>query len=661
MRTAGAGGPCPRAMPSNPGAPAEAAPRLAGLAIPVAAASRIPRPGAMAMGAKKFRRNKAIGPGVTLRERSANVARIRFEPMLTRFAQPVPGGLRPLTVPLRSLPASSQGVQPTMRLSPYAVAIAVGLCGTAQAAGTFIPLETPLGQAVKFSQNGEYLSIFVNQGGGVRWTRSTGVEEPLAGLNSSSGINNLGTVAGSVAVNGGADNGGNDHPALLPVGATAPTELPLPADTQNAKAYDVADDGSAVGLTWTDDYSIARAYYYSSADAAVVALPVDAPDASSRADSISADGHVIAGWNEDPETGSWRGVVWKDRVPTYPTVTIDGVAYHVGEASAVSGNGRWVVGNSYPSVDGAAAWRLNVETGELTAIPRIPYAFGVSDDGRTVVGASGFFDIPPRAAYIWTEGEGTAMFTDYMASRAIDYPSDWGFEGGLTAVSGDGGTVAGWTRLGANGLQSFVVTGVDAPADKLFQDGFDGAPVPNPVADSGFEASAGGAGPWTSTSTNFGSAFCLVSSCGTGNGTAGPHGGSVWVWFGGTPEGSPEQATVSQSVTIPSGGPKYLNFWLWIGAVGGSDAVMSVRVDGNEVASYPEPAVAEAGYTQRSVDVSAYADDAAHTIEFHYAESVGVASNYSLDDVTIDAQPAPQRTPRPASRTPAQDTGRLHR
>lgn len=548
-----------------------------------------------------------------------------------------------------------------MRLFPLATAIALVLGGgSAQAAGTFIPLDTPFGQATKFSQNGEYLSIFVSQVGGSRWTRATGQEEFLSGLNYLNGINNAGTISGAVPVNGGStEEGGTDTPALSPVGASAPTELPLPSDMDNANVYDVADDGSAVGLAWVSDWSASKAYYYSAAQHAIVDLPVDAPDEGYRGNSISADGSVITGWNADPVSGGWRGVVWKDLVPVYPTAMVDGDEYYVGEGSSVSGNGKWVVGNSYPSASGASAWRYEVDTGELTEIPGIPYAFGVSDDGKTIVGASGFWDFPPRAAYLWTEAEGTVPLTDYMTSRGIEYPADWGFEGGLTAISGDGSTVAGWTRLGANGLQSFIVTGVDAPPDSIFKDGFDGAPVPNPVADSGFEQSMGANSPWTASSVNYGSPVCAISVCGDGGGTARPHAGSVWVWFGGAEQ--PEEASVSQSVTIPSGGSKYLNFWLWIGAVNGSDSNLVVSVDGTEVASFPEPAEPEADYTQRSVDISTYADDAEHLIEFRYTESAGVLSNYSLDDVTIDATPALQRAPAAAPRKPAGETGRLRR
>lgn len=524
-----------------------------------------------------------------------------------------------------------------MRISLCFAVVVTIASGSAATAGEFLPLETAEGQAVKFSQNGRYLAISTGDAGGARWLRASGTEEAVAGMNYLSGINNLGTVSGSAAA-----AAETTAPALSTLGASAPTALPLPADLQNANVNDVADDGSAVGLAWMSDWSVARAYYYSAAAGAVTPLPVTDPQMASRANSISADGRIIVGWNDEPATGFRRGVVWEDGVATYPMATVDGTRYNLGEGSAASGNGKWVVGHFYPRKKADSAWRLNVETGEVTEIPLMPFAFGVSDDGKTVVGSGSYFLYPPRAPYLWTEAGGTELLTDYMAARGIAYPSDWGFEGGLTAITGDGLVVAGWTRTGASGLQSFVVTGIDAPIDALFGNGFDSPPVLNPVADSSFEGSINGDGPWTSTSSNRGSALCALVFCGDGRGSAGPRSGPIWAWLGGV-EGSAEESTVAQRLTIPSGAPRYLNFWLRIGAVSGSDAVMQVRIDGTEVASYPEPAAAEADYTLRSVDIGAYADGAEHTLEFRYTESAGLIANYSLDDVTIDAQPAPAR------------------
>ena len=533
-----------------------------------------------------------------------------------------------------------------MRPSLFAVAIGMACCATAHAAGSFIPLQTVSAQATKFSQNGDYLAAFLSGTGGVRWTRATGAEDLVPGMDYSNGINNLGTVSGSVPLDGGPDNGGHDIPALSAIGAADPQSLPLPEGTDNANVYDVSDDGTAVGLAWSDDFSVAKAYYWSSADG-VVDLPVDSTTSASRANSISADAHVVAGWNDDPTTGFRRGVIWQDKVSLYP---LDATGNNVGEASAVSGNGQYVVGSTYTTADGnVTAWRWSAATGELISIPTMPFAFGVSDDGNVVVGASGFFDNPARAAYIWTPAGGSQLLTDYMAARGIEVPSGWDFSGALSAVSGDGSMVAGWTLFGANGMQSFVVTGINDPLDAIFTDGFDGAAVQNPVEDSSFEASVAGSGPWDSTSDNFGTALC-TAGCGDGGGTAGVHTGSAWVWFGGID--AAEDATVSQSVTIPSG-PSYLNFWLWIGVVNGGTSNMDVSVDGTVVASFPEPVDADAGYVQRSVDIGAYADDAAHTIEFHYTETDGILSTYNLDDVTIDAAP-------PAARAAARHPARPH-
>jgi hypothetical protein len=181
------------------------------------------------------------------------------------------------------------------------------------------------------------------------------------------------------------------------------------------------------------------------------------------------------------------------------------------------------------------------------------------------------------------------------------------------------------------------------PPDLIFRDGFDGAPVCDPqqlLEDTSFEASLDGTGPWDSTSSNFGTALCDEASCGNGNGTATPRTGLIWAWLGGS--SGQEDATATQTVTIPSGGTRFLNFYLWIGSVAGNGSNMDVTVDSDVVESYPEPAAAESGYTLRSVDLSAYADGASHTVGFSYS---GISSNYSVDDVTLDCEAA---APRPA-------------
>jgi hypothetical protein len=397
--------------------------------------------------------------------------------------------------------------------------------------------------------------------------------------------------------------------------------------------YDVPDDGSAVGLAWTDDFSVAKAYYYSPVDG-VLDLPTDNATSASRGNAISADGSVVGGWSDDPDTGFRRGVVWINRVATYVQ---DGDGNAVGEADAVSGNGQFVVGGDYAA---GGSWMLDVTTGAVTQIPTMPFAFGVSDDGKVVVGASGFFDNPPRAAYIWTQTGGSQLLTDYMAARGIVVPSGWSFSGALSAVSGDGSMVAGWTLFGASGMQSFVVTGIDTLPDAIFADGFDGAPPANPVQDSSFEATtaSGGSNPfWDSLDGNpdAGGGTSFDSTIDFGIPT---HSGNWAVWFGGWHNGNAETQEFSQNVTLPSGGPLFLNYWRFAATLPDAAGTLVVSVDGTAVETTDLTTTTDSDYAQQSIDLGAYADGAVHALKFQYDYPGGAEDgDIFIDDVTVDA------------------------
>jgi M6 family metalloprotease-like protein len=185
----------------------------------------------------------------------------------------------------------------------------------------------------------------------------------------------------------------------------------------------------------------------------------------------------------------------------------------------------------------------------------------------------------------------------------------------------------------------------------------------NLLQDPGFETfTPGAADPnpyWVETSTNFGTPLCATGYCSTGGGTTGPNTGSVWGWFGGT--SSDETATLSQTVTIPSGTAD-LDFYLWIGSAStgsGTDDVFTAQIDGvtvfsadaTQIGSYPD-------YTLVSVDVSAFADDAAHTVTFSSA-TTGQVVSFNLDDVSLVVDvsvPSPTNddfdTPQIVSETP---------
>ncbi len=166
-----------------------------------------------------------------------------------------------------------------------------------------------------------------------------------------------------------------------------------------------------------------------------------------------------------------------------------------------------------------------------------------------------------------------------------------------------------------------------------------GAAFTNLLQDPGFEAYT--PNPyWAETSTNFGTPLCTSGACGTGGGTTGPRTGAVWAWFGGT--AAYEAGSLSQTVTIPTGAAK-LEFYLWIGVADpGSDAadLFNAEIDNTtlfttnatEIALYPS-------YTLVSIDVSAYADNASHTVVFSSVTD-GQNVNISLDDAALLSEPA---------------------
>ena len=518
-----------------------------------------------------------------------------------------------------------------MRFSPIAAALAVALAsaGSSAQAGSVTVLQTQGAMATKVSQNGEYVVTYLSGGGGMRWTAATGAEDILPDFVYANGINNLGTVSGATSTDGGAGNGGHDLPALAPVGSPV-VSLPIPVGFDSVDVYDVADDGTAVGLASFEDFTDAKAYYYSPVDG-LVDLPVDNTTAPSRANMISADGHVVGGWSDDPVNGDRRAVVWVDRVATY---VLDDAGNALPETNGVSGNGQWAVGTG---------WRMNVQNGQVDIIPGLPFAFGVSDDGKTIVGATGFFDTPPRALMIWTEANGPQLLVDYLAERAIALPPELPLQGGLTGISGDGSKIAGWT-YGATDVVSIVIDGANAPIDHLFADGFDPPPPPPVVGDGGFEETETDFGPnpyWNGLDGNPGSggATNFASNVPT-------HGGAYAIWFGGWGGDDQETQTASQTVTMPATGPRYLNYWRFAPALPDLAGTLTISIDGTPVETTDLSTIApDELYGLHSIDVSSYADGGSHTILLQYDYPGGGISDGAIfiDDVSIDPTSTPER------------------
>lgn len=210
---------------------------------------------------------------------------------------------------------------------------------------------------------------------------------------------------------------------------------------------------------------------------------------------------------------------------------------------------------------------------------------------------------------------------------------------------------------------------VSAPAnDVIFANGFEGdaGGVCEPaqlLQDASFEATeaSGGLNPfWDSTTTQGDTAFW-----GEDGGALHVRTGLFVVWLGGYDASTtdPETHDASQSVVIPMGSSRFLNYWRWIDRPGNGVNTVTFTVDGAVVATEDVSALGvDTDWVQQSIDISTYADGAAHTIKMTYEHSGGDTDwDYYLDDATIDCTAAPAAWPsRPRAPTRA-STGGKHR
>lgn len=134
--------------------------------------------------------------------------------------------------------------------------------------------------------------------------------------------------------------------------------------------------------------------------------------------------------------------------------------------------------------------------------------------------------------------------------------------------------------------------------------------------------------------------ICNLEDCGNGFGS-GPSEGDHWAWLGGASE--PDEASVSQSVTIPSSATE-LEFEFELPLCAGQADYFEVLIDDNRelYVDGADSACGVRGYSTKTVDISAYADDSPHVIEFH-AKVTGAneeSTNFFVDQVRIPGTPS---------------------
>ena len=225
------------------------------------------------------------------------------------------------------------------------------------------------------------------------------------------------------------------------------------SDTSASSGWNISGDGKmVVGLGWVNG---GTAHAIASTPAGAM-HDLGSLGGSSRANGVSYDGSIIAGWVEQPD-GQWTGAYWKNGTLH---IMVDDQGNALQEAGAVSADGKWIVGDGKYG----QTWRYNTVTqqtewlGDLDATADFQGATGISADGQIIVGYDrGFGPAVQGQGTIWIEGQGMLNFTDYITSQGVDL-------GGRTlalplGVSADGRTFYGMDNTGSG----FVVTLAPVP------------------------------------------------------------------------------------------------------------------------------------------------------------------------------------------------------
>jgi probable HAF family extracellular repeat protein len=287
--------------------------------------------------------------------------------------------------------------------------------------------------------------------------------------------------------------------------------------TSVSSAHDMSADGSVVvGLGWITAQN-AHGFRWDPVNGMVDLGVFQGPPSDSRADAISADGTTITGFDSDPVSGQWRGVVWNNLVPQLtgcldPADPINGPS----QGWAVSATGSHVAGESSTGLSTPSGWpelhafRWDAINGiaDLGTTPVDPFGWGthgteptgISGDGRTVVGYSGVAAFGPgalRPPFISREGSPMMLLQDYLVANGAPQVAAWTIEW-VAGISSDGRLMYGHGMDAANQRQAWVVTIPDLPVTYCVAKlnslsclpAISYAGIPSSTATSGFTVSA---------------------------------------------------------------------------------------------------------------------------------------------------------------------------
>jgi uncharacterized membrane protein len=353
-------------------------------------------------------------------------------------------------------------------ITAMAIAVSAG-----PAFAQFTPLGAENSYVTAMSADGTVVvGVWGNEGPAWRWTAGTGVVD-IGSISQTVGVSRDGrTIVGTAKAPDGLA-----YAAIWQSGKQWVT-LPPPSnwrelDNKVTVGYAASRDGSVItGLAYVKPERVEGFRYHVSTGTVPLGTLTGG---RSRASTVSADGRVVAGWDDLTGRGTGRG-------PWYGTVWWDGMqrllhVYNgIGQVEGVNDVGSILVGRGHPLAFTHAyrftSWDGHVE--DLGALKRdhgggspgvgggpggefedMSIALAVSDDGSVVVGNSGYQ--PPTDAFIWTPETKMVKLSDYLTSKDVTGHERWTLVTAI-AVSPDGKIIAGsGVNNLANRVEGYVV------------------------------------------------------------------------------------------------------------------------------------------------------------------------------------------------------------
>jgi uncharacterized membrane protein len=258
----------------------------------------------------------------------------------------------------------------------------------------------------------------------------------------------------------------NDTPGTLPIATAYDMDgtrvtLPNPVGCDRAWARTASHDGTIVagyaayrftqGQSWTP-------CRWEGGTASLIPAPSNGwAGLSPVATCMSGQGDLIAGVDQE------SGWAW---TATQGTFRLRSNSF-ASAAYGISGNGAFVVGSGqfadrkfhFVLWDDANVGR---DLGTIDGFNA--RAYGLSDDGRTIVGAA-YQNGGQYVACVWTPERGCELLSTYLAANNITVPTNVTLKEG-TAITADGRTICGTASV--NGINTaFVVTVPSAPTSVI--------------------------------------------------------------------------------------------------------------------------------------------------------------------------------------------------